>query len=827
MDGNIFLTQRHKQNESTVSIVSKRKSVTGEDSQQLKRLHMMDQGQVAKVPQDRKITERKTHADQQLRTNLRNEQDTGDKLTSKSWSGAEHNQTVQTDSDYEWERISIRARSFKRENKKTESTENTKRAAINNKTTTKRNSLKGTKVQRSNITVVTTTNPTKATMDIMENRGSYMTEDREMIVTPVKIEFNLVNTMDEFNIIVAVSTLFTNIQSVDVSLKVHNNDRTEVIWEDSKVLSEDDTFIQQFNMREQTFRNGNKKVTLYCTLESYHNINRLKFMEPVKSFITDNNIWIKPDFYSTNLVSSPGFFTMVHQKMTNKQVYVKSLRTILFQIEEEGNNQTEQGLSRKPHHNEGSSRKHIPSFHLETNVRKWGDLKVEVLGVYCSKEDSTHLKYLLSKAGEKGLITKRVFVPAGIHLLEGKEVMTDILTEHSNFLKTVTSIQLSGISRQEMYESGNGDGRTTQEILSQCKGVQSIEETYLTEKAGNWMVVITKDSLGDFSRHITHNIAMLYKNRKGTTPKMVATRNNKEGPSYKLLLVDKMVRGVGTYAEVLKRRFQVTNIDSNESTKSHYTESGNTNTQQPVPELNNKEEQTDDRKTGVSKYFPEGMNGTYPKNDSTVQTADTTNRRPNSTVMGEGSDSNSSVQAQGIEQIRDANHSDTNLALEHTTRNTMDIHNRLTTIENNFMTQIQEIQIKNQKVIGELENQFEKRIEDIIGSKMKIASNMVADTVTSRMMKIMQPLLQTKRFYSQRDDINQFFETNAVSKQKQPETDKLEEDCTNHYHQGYLTVDNTKQMLSALTEIETETYTQTTHHGPPHDNKQGSGTNTG
>ena len=389
------------------------------------------------------------------------------------------------------------------------------------------------------------------------------------------------------------------------------------------------------------------------------------------------------------------------------------------------------------------------------------------------------------------------------------------------------SIQLNGISRQEMYESGNGDGRTTQEILSQCKGVQSIEETYLTEKAGNWMVVITKDSLGDFSRHITHNIAMLYKNRKGTTPKMVATRNTTEGPSYKLLLVDKMVRGVGTYAEVLKRRFQVTKIGSNVSTKSHYTECGNTNTQQSVQESNNKDDQTDDRKLGVSKHFPEGTNGNYPKNDSTVKTADIMNRRPNSTVRGEGSDSNSSVQEQGIEHIRDVNHSDTNLALAHTTRNTMDIHNRLTTIENNFTNQIQEIQINNQKAIGELENQFEKRIEDIIGSKMKIASNMVADTVTSRMMKIMQPLLQTKRFYSQRDDIDQFFETHALSKQTQPETDKLDEECTNHYHQSSFTADNTKQMLSALTEIETETYTQTTHHGPPHDNKQGSGTNTG
>ncbi len=133
-------------------------------------------------------------------------------------------------------------------------------------------SVNSTNTKKSNIVVVTMTNPKKANIEIMENRGGFMTEDRETLITPMKIEFDLANTMEEFNIIVAVSTLFTKLNSVDKPLKVYNNNRTELIWEDSKILSEDEKFVQQFHMREQMFQNGNKKVTLHCTLESFHNL---------------------------------------------------------------------------------------------------------------------------------------------------------------------------------------------------------------------------------------------------------------------------------------------------------------------------------------------------------------------------------------------------------------------------------------------------------------------------------------------------------------------------------------------------------------------------
>ncbi len=69
---------------------------------------------------------------------------------------------------------------------------------------------------------------------------------------------------------------------------------------------------------------------------------------------------------------------MVHQKLTKKQDYINSLKTILSQIEVNGEDEAVQEWSRRMTQGDGSSDTYIPSFHLENNVRKWGELKVEV-----------------------------------------------------------------------------------------------------------------------------------------------------------------------------------------------------------------------------------------------------------------------------------------------------------------------------------------------------------------------------------------------------------------------------------------------------------------
>ena len=97
----------------------------------------------------------------------------------------------------------------------------------------------------------------------------------------------------------------------------------------------------------------------------------------------ENNIWVKPDYYDTNVVSSPGYITMLHPQITNKTKLVEELRKTLIQIQLEDNEQEldEMITSKSSAYSMTGSK--IPKFHLETSLRKWGNVSVEVLSVKC------------------------------------------------------------------------------------------------------------------------------------------------------------------------------------------------------------------------------------------------------------------------------------------------------------------------------------------------------------------------------------------------------------------------------------------------------------
>ena len=161
----------------------------------------------------------------------------------------------------------------------------------------------------------------------------------------------------------------------------------------------------------------------------------MKFTNPVKELLLEQNIWIKPDFYSSSVVSSPGFFTLMHPKLTNKQGMVRDLENqlsstnVCFEetvVEEwcKSNNWTQ--VTKTP----------VPKFHIETTLKKWGTVHTEVLSLHCTVDDAQYLKYLVVEACSQQKLTKGLFVPTGIHLLEGKQALHNLLIEQQNFINS-------------------------------------------------------------------------------------------------------------------------------------------------------------------------------------------------------------------------------------------------------------------------------------------------------------------------------------------------------------------------------------------------------
>ncbi len=331
------------------------------------------------------------------------------------------------------------------------------------------------------IRVVTSTRHVDA---LLQEQGVSMIEQRQMLHTPIRIEFNLDTSISEFNIINAVSEIFSKMKKRDKTLRVLQTDKKINLWEDKMKLPEDAEFIEKFKLKEQTFRKGSKKITIHCVVESRLTINNIKHSEPLRTYIFEKNIWIKPDYYMARTIGSPGFLTLIQPKLTNKLQLVQEIESTLSQL-----NISIEDTEVKEWYNRNkievtTSAVPIPTFHLETNLRKWGDIQTEVITVQRSAEDAKYMKYLMVEASTQNKWKRGVFVPLGIRLIEGKEVMTQLLDEQRRFVDQVTSFHLSGISKEEMYHQTKA-GTTTHDILLAYDGVKSVEQTYLTEKKVN------------------------------------------------------------------------------------------------------------------------------------------------------------------------------------------------------------------------------------------------------------------------------------------------------------------------------------------------------
>lgn len=198
----------------------------------------------------------------------------------------------------------------------------------------------------------------------------------------------------------------------------------------------------------------------------------------------------------------------------------------------------------------------VPPFHLETNQRKWGEMNVEVVSVHCSLPDTRYMKYLLVEASSQSKITKGVFVPSGIHLMEGKQVLTQILQEQQEFVQDMESFHIEGIMEEDMYSNVKDNETILEKILLKGPGVQAIKPTYQTKYKGQWILVVKGRKLPSLTEHIKENMSRIYHNKKGRQPRLFTHQLNSQNGGYKLSIFDKTISKVGTYTKVLKRRFQ-------------------------------------------------------------------------------------------------------------------------------------------------------------------------------------------------------------------------------------------------------------------------------
>ena len=777
-------TQWQTQEKTNLS-VSKRKSVPVEHSQIQKRLHIMPQEQSSYKPiQNNRLMSKRDYTNSKYKENV---QETSTNNTEPRESTNVVDSTVIEDphneSDTEWEMIR----------------RNNERILKNNHPPKEQNGY-GQRKHKGRVTI-TTRKSDPLQKQTIHSRGMHMLDEAKRITTPVSIEYNLENTVVEFNVLEELETIFKKMNQADVSVRVLDTNTQEELWTAQVQLPEGPEFEKNFNLREQTFRKGNKKVTVYCTIESTITVNRLKYLEPLKSHIMESNIWVKTDWYSTKVVNSPGFFTLLHPKITNKGEMIKEIEHAIQQtVIDKEEPAVQEWQSHNPEYkaNEGTG---VPKFHLETNNKKWGGLQCEVLSVHCTKEDARYLKYILAEASTQKKLAKGVFVPTGIHLMEGKDILTQILQEHQDFLQQVTSIQIGGITYEEMTRSAPQKEPLITRFL-QCEGVYALEPTYHTANTGQWLLVVKKKRIETIKKYISNTQAEIYKGRGGKSSPEFRYKESPNTQGYKLVVVDRWTSRVGTYAEALRNRFQsgkpTTQIMGPSTVMDSETSSGKVQGHAHL----NKEQELNARQSKQSRQYS-AVHGRAE--DSVLGNSVTT--------MELGADETTDSDLNALDQhgIEGEEYRTTSKqAIQETTNH----EKAMKEMEAIFEKKITEMNNHNNEFIESVERKINKRVEDIMESKLNKMSQMVSDMVTARLLKGMTTMMHRKAAKENQDEGVKVTKVSQTSQSPSTPPDINNIRQKKPIISGTRSFSTTELMVQELSNIENSTPPRT---DPPHD----------
>ena len=538
-----------------------------------------------------------------------------------------------------------------------------------------------------------------------------MVEEKTVLETPVKVEFNIDRSIAEFNIREKVLELLELMKAVDTTMKVKSTVTQGLEWDELDNMPEDDSFTTNFQVREFTFRKV-RKIVVHLTFTTTIPINRIKYTPSVKDFIFQHNVWLKTDWFNTKIESSPGIIVMINPKLLNKEVYKEELLAALKLAS--SNISLERGVEKedcRPDTHLQNENIQVPIFYLENSIKKWGGLSAEVIRINCAKEESEKLKFLMSAASEQGLIKKGAFVPAGLHLMEGKSVVTNIMKEQVEHLQESTGIPLTGLTSSEMNSHYSPD-QTIKEMIEQIKGVDSVELLRENHYQGHWTIVTKQRKAKSVLEKIERNLGSLYSRQTGQTRLIMvgAKRISSRGEE---------TNKVATYAEILSRKY------SNTMTDKHTAQANN-------------EAKVSMGHTVNDKNKAQRNEGMYAPNNEITKQAEINEAKTEV-------DRNILQKLAEMEKIQEnilKNQQELQLANRKTSRapteedKVAEQEKKQKIIEDMIDSKISQVSINQEKLVRETHESIQKEVDQLVNKKINIISITTANQVAAQLIQV-------------------------------------------------------------------------------------------
>ena len=135
--------------------------------------------------------------------------------------------------------------------------------------------------------------------------------------------------------------------------------------------------------------------------------------------------------------------------------------------------------------------------------------------------------------------------------MEGKDVLTSILQEQSDYINNTIGVPITGITEEAMKVPKNSDTKSIKQVLMGTHLVESVERTYATKSNGKWILIVKKNKQTQVMTYLKENMIKLYRNHNGQS-RLINMNTEKE----KLQEKKRTTYGVLTYAAALTSRYR-------------------------------------------------------------------------------------------------------------------------------------------------------------------------------------------------------------------------------------------------------------------------------
>ena len=374
--------------------------------------------------------------------------------------------------------------------------------------------------------------------------------------------------------------------------------------------------------------------------------------------------------------------------------------------------------------------------------------------------------------------------------MENKQVLTNLLQEQKEFLNEVTSYQIEGISQESMDNTTNEDKNSIRNVLMKCTGIIAVERTYHTEKRGQWLLVIKQNQYQVVTQYINKNIEQLYKKRNDKTNKLITYTLDTNKTAYRLKLTPTYTGKVGTYAEVLKRRFDQKQFFNTNSYRPNGTNIINS--------METPQKIGDDAKICTTNTTDQ---------DSLNQTKTSINNTNNNHPKLSNRTNENRI---NVNEENKGNPKTIQEALENEKKNSVSLRN-----------EIDKLKEANNKMLESIHQKLEQKLEKMLEKRIMEVSVVVANTVAGKLTNAIQGILQrnlmpmpsTKQHYIENSKSNPKYISPIKNRKINGDTSATGKEITTEKSTGIRNILNEIQHIDPTSEKIID---------PPHDNKIGS-----